>query len=126
MSAVGYIQVRAYTSNAQLPLEDVAVTVTTTGGTAIAMRLTDSSGKIALIEVPVPNRSESLQPEPGETPYGVANLYAHLEGYDQINAENLQIFADTVTVQDLELIPQPEFPEAFDTVVAFQTTPQNL
>lgn len=52
MSATGYIQVRAYTSTAQFPLKDVAITVTSTDGTAIAMRLTDRNGKIPLIEVP--------------------------------------------------------------------------
>ena len=44
MPSIGYIQVRAYTSNAQYPLKDVAITVTSQDGTAIAMRLTDRSG----------------------------------------------------------------------------------
>ena len=51
MPSIGYIQVRAYTSYARLPLKDVAVTVTSPDGTAIAMRLTDRSGMIAPIEV---------------------------------------------------------------------------
>ena len=41
MSATGYIQVRAYTSTARFPLENVAIAVTATDGTALAMRLTD-------------------------------------------------------------------------------------
>ena len=65
MPATGYIQVRAYTSIAQYPLKDVAITVTATDGTAIAMRLTDRSGRIQPIEIPVPDRAESLQPDPG-------------------------------------------------------------
>ena len=65
MPSIGYIQVRAYTSYARLPLKDVAVTVTSPDGTAIAMRLTDRSGMIAPIEVPVPDKNESQQPEPG-------------------------------------------------------------
>lgn len=54
----GYIQVYAYTSNARIPLKDVAVTVTATDGTAIAMRLTDRSGKIEPIAIPVPDLAE--------------------------------------------------------------------
>ena len=45
MPATGYIQVRAYTSDAQYPLRNVAITVTSQDGTAIAMRLTDRSGR---------------------------------------------------------------------------------
>lgn len=41
MPATGFIQLRAYTSTAQFPLKDVAITVTASDGTAIAMRLTD-------------------------------------------------------------------------------------
>lgn len=47
MSATGYIQVRAYTSTARFPLENVAIAVTATDGTALAMRLTDRNGLIA-------------------------------------------------------------------------------
>lgn len=88
MSATGYIQVRAYTSTARFPLENVAIAVTATDGTALAMRLTDRNGLIAPIELPVPDKSESQAPEAGEKPYTTVNLYARLKGYEQIEAEN--------------------------------------
>ena len=126
MPATGYIQVRAYTSIAQYPLKDVAITVTATDGTAIAMRLTDRSGRIQPIEIPVPDRAESLQPDPREAPFRSVNLYARLRGYEQIEAENLQVFADTTTFQNLEMIPLSELPGAWDQTVIFDTPPQNL
>ena len=126
MPSIGYIQVRAYTSYARLPLKDVAVTVTSPDGTAIAMRLTDRSGMIAPIEVPVPDKNESQQPEPGEKPFTNVNLYARLMGVERIDAEDLQVFADTVTVQDLEMIPLSEQPNQFDQSVQYRTPPQNL
>jgi len=126
MPATGYIQVRAYTSTAQYPLKDVAVTVTAADGTAIAMRLTDRSGLITPIEIPVPDRSESLTPDPAETPFATVNLYARLRGYEQIESENLQVFADTTTFQNLEMIPLSELPGQWDQTVIFDTPPQNL
>ena len=126
MPATGYIQVRAYTSIAQYPLKNVAITVTATDGTAIAMRLTDRSGRIQPIEIPVPDRAESLQPDPGEAPFRSVNLYARLRGYEQIEAENLQVFADTTTFQNLEMIPLSELPGAWDQTVIIDTPPQNL
>lgn len=126
MSATGYIQVRAYTSTARFPLENVAITVTASDGTAIAMRLTDRNGLIVPIEVPVPDKTESQEPEPGEKPFTSVNLYARLKGYEQVESENLQVFADTTTIQDLELIPLSEFPGQWDQSVIFDTPPQNL
>ena len=126
MPSIGYIQVHAYTSYARLPLKDVAVTVTSPDGTAIAMRLTDRSGRILPIEVPVPDKNESQQPEPGEKPFTNVNLYARLAGFEQVDAEDLQVFADTITVQELEMIPLSELPNQFDQSVQYRTPPQNL
>ena len=126
MPATGYIQVRAYESYAQLPLRDVAVTITAEDGTAISMRLTDRNGRILPVEIPVPDLSDSQSPDPAERPYAIVNLYAHLRGYEQVEAENLQVFADTVTIQDLMMIPLSEFPDRWDQTVVFNTPPQNL
>ena len=126
MPATGFIQLRAYTSTAQFPLENVAITVTSSDGTAIAMRLTDRNGLIPSIEIPVPDREESLQPDPGERPFATVNLYARKQGYEQVEAENLQVFADTTTYQNLEMIPLAEMPDAWDKTVMYNTPPQNL
>lgn len=126
MPATGYIQVRAYTSTAQYPLKDVAITVTATDGTAIAMRLTDRNGRITPIEVPVPDKAESQEPNPGERPFTSVNLYARRQGYEQVESENLQVFADTTTIQNLEMIPLAELPAQWDQTAIFDTPPQNL
>ena len=126
MPDTGFIQLRAYTSTAQFPLENVAITVTAPDGTAIAMRLTDRNGRITPIEIPVPDRQESLQPDPPEQPFATVNLYARKKGYEQVESENLQVFADTTTFQNLEMIPLAEFPEAWDQTILYNTPPQNL
>lgn len=126
MSSTGYLKIKAYASAAKYPLEDVAVTVTDYDGTALAMGLTDRNGIIAPIEIRVPDKSESQAPEPGEIPYERVNLYAHARGYEQVYAENIQIFADTVTAQDLKMIPLAEYPELYDQNALYFTPPQNL
>lgn len=126
MPSTGYIQVRAYTSTAQYPLKDVAITVTSKDGTAIAMRLTNRNGQIIPIEIPVPDREESLSPDPSEIPFASVNLFAHLHGYEQVESKNLQVFADTTTFQNLEMIPLAELPAQWDQTAIFDTPPQNL
>ena len=126
MSATGYIRANAYESEARLPLKDVAITVTAPDGTAIAMGLTDRNGGFSAVEIPVPDLADSQSPDPPEQPYALVNLYAHLRGYEQVEAENLQIFAGTVTNQDLMMVPLSELPNRWDQTVIFDTPPQNL
>ncbi len=126
LSAVGYIRVNAYTSFARIPLEDVAITVTATDGTAIAMRLTDRNGLIQSIEIPVPDKSAGLQPDTGVVPYTAVNLYARLEGYEQEENENVQVFPGIVTNQNIEMIPLSELPANWSNIGVFNTPPQNL
>ncbi len=127
LSAVGYLQVRAYTSNALIPLKDVAVTITDAGGSAIAMRLTNRSGMLNQpIVIDVPDLSASQSPNTGIIPYTTVNLYARLSNFEEIEVENVQIFADTITEQNLALIPLSEFPGNWNKSERFQTPSQNL
>jgi len=126
LPSTGYIQVNAYTANARIPLQNVAVTVTTTDGTAIAMRTTDRSGRIQPIEITVPDVEASLDPNTGIIPFTRVNLYARLEGYGQIENEDLQVFANTVTNQNLEMIPLSELPSSWGKKEIFLTPAQNL
>lgn len=126
MPATGYIQVYAYTSNARIPLQDVAVMITDQNNSAIAMGLTDKSGKYGPIPLVVPDRSDSLSPGANEPPFVTVNMHARLENYEQIEAENVQVFADTVTLQNFEMIPLSELPQQWTKTEFFDTPAQNL
>lgn len=126
MPSTGYIQVHAYTSFAQLPLQNVAVTITSEDGTAIALRLTDRSGQIQPVAIPVPDRDVSTSPGTGERPFTAVNIYARLKGFEQIENESVQVFSGTTTLQNLEMIPLSELPDAWDKTEVFLTPPQNL
>ena len=126
LASTGYITVHAYTSYAQIPLADVAIAITAEDGTAIAMRTTDRSGQIRPVPIPVPDRSESLTPDPGELPFTRVNLYARKKGYEQMEFENLQLFAGTTTNQNIEMVPLSELPGSWDQTAIFDTPAQNL
>lgn len=126
LPATGYIQVNAYTSNARIPLKDVAISVTAADGTPLAMRTTDRSGNIIPIPIPVPDMEASQNPNTGVIPFTRVNLYARLSGYTQIENENLQVFANTITDQNLEMIPLSELPSSWSKTEIFDTPPQNL
>ena len=126
MPSTGYITLNAFTSEAQIPLRDVAIAVTASDGTALALRLTDRNGQITPIELPVPELSAGQTPETNIIPFTAVNLFARLEGYEQIENEGLQVFPDTVTHLQLKMIPLSELPDAWDQVSIYRTPAQNL
>ena len=127
LSATGYIQVHAYTSNAQIPLQYAAITVTNADGEAIAMRLTNRSGMLDKpIVIEVPDLSASQSPNTGIIPFSTVDLFARKEDFEEIHIEKLQIFANTITDQNLEMIPLSELPGKWNSAEIIYTPPQNL
>lgn len=70
--------------------------------------------------------SASQNPDTGVIPFAVVNLYARLSNYEAVEIENLQIFPNTTTRQDIEMIPLSEFPKSWNKLEIYNTTPQNL
>lgn len=126
MSGIGYLQIHAYASKAYIPLKQVAVQIMDSQGTPIAYKLTDRSGLISPVEIETPSRSNSLIPNTNNLPFATVTVAARLENYEQIVSSGIQIFPDTTTVQELEMIPIAEFPDSWSRSEAFQTIPQNL
>jgi len=91
------------------------------------MRLTNSSGQLdSPIEITVPDLAASQSPNTGIIPFTAVNLYARAENFEEIEIENLQIFPNTVTLQNLEMIPLSELPTAWNKSEIFNTPAQNL
>lgn len=107
-------------------MKDVAVAIVDPDGNPIALRLTDRSGQIDPVPITVPDLSASQRPDTGIIPYSTVTIYARLRNYEQIEAEEVQIFAGTVTNQDLQMIPLSELPESWNKTEIFRTPPQNL
>ena len=126
MPSTGYIRVRAYQSRAELPLKDVAVAITATDGTAISLQLTDRSGLTPTVSIPVPDPQAGQTPDTGEIPFTTVNIYARRKGYEQVENENVQVFPNVLTIQNVELIPLSEMPRAYDKREVFNTPAQNL
>lgn len=127
LPASGYIQVHAYTSYAQIPLKDVAVSITDASGAAIALRLTNRNGNLDTpIEIEVPDAASSQSPNTGVIPFATVNLYARLNRYEAIQVDNVQIFPNVITLQNLEMIPLSELPKEWNKSEKFTTPPQNL
>lgn len=126
MPATGYIQARATTSRARIPVENVAVSVVDEQGRLLGLRLTNSSGLTTPIKIEVPNLQNSQTPDTGMPAFTPVNLYARADGYEQILVRGVQAFAGTVTTQDLNMIPLSELPPKWNQAEVFDTPAQNL
>ena len=125
MPAYGYIQAKAYTSRAQLPVEDAAISVVDDAGKLLGLRTTNSSGLTTPIRLEVPDISQSQTPGM-DKPFVTVNLYARAEDYEQVLVRSVQVFPDTVTTQELQFVPLAELPGSWNRVEIFDTPPQNL
>ena len=129
MATTGTILTRVFTSQAQIPVAGATVAFTQRGTeghhTLLALRVTDANGRIAPVQVDTPDASASESPGT-VTPFAVCDIWAESPGYELLVVENVQIFAGTQTLQELELIPLPEQSLTLLPETPVNVPPQNL
>lgn len=129
LPAQGYILTHVFTSRANLPLANATVSVTekTVGGqdSIISLQLTDTSGNTQSINIATPPAADSQSPNRPKG-FTVVDIAVDLPDYERVLVENVQVFPDTITLQDVQLLPHEALPaERGQTQVVF-VTPQNL
>lgn len=113
MNASGRLNVRVYTSRAQIPVEGATVVVTGKGKSGklelLSIQTTNSSGSIAPVEIATPLEAESTSPENnGTAPFAVCDVWAEHPGFAMLVVENVQIFPGVDTFQAMDLSPLGE------------------
>ena len=110
MASVGTIMLRVYTSRAQLPVPGATVAVTQKSGggrhTLLAVRTTDENGRIAPVRVATPDPAASESPGTPH-PFASCDVWVEAPGYEMLYLENMQVFPNTETLQEVDLIPLP-------------------
>lgn len=129
MAPNGNIISYAYTSAGRVPVPDVVIRVlqTTANGTEdlLSVQMTDRNGKTSAVTIATPPTVNSQTPG-NPKPFSVVNMTAEIPGYEQIRVDNVQIFPDTQTVQDFQLIPLNAHTDYVTPVEEFDIPPQNL
>lgn len=111
MEANGRLNVRVYTSLAQIPVEGATVVVTGQGESGKkklwSVQATDRSGQIRPITIPTPGVAQSTRPG-SALPATVADVWAEHPGFAALVVEGVQIFPGVDTYQGMELNPLAE------------------
>lgn len=124
MASQGTVIVRAYVSDAQLPLARVPVTFTDENGNILDVRLTNSSGMTQPLSVATPDVSQSRRPGAVSRPYTVIGIRLDQPGYQSVLLEGVQIFPDVQTIQTVQMLPLPTVPQQPPVII--QEPGQNL
>ena len=125
----GSLLVRTYIADMLIPVRDVRVTVTENNGNGeeiLAFRLTDENGKTDIIEIDTPDMELSLDQNNTLKPFTSVNIKVEKEGFIIFIIQNVQIFANRLSEQNIEMIPLPEKSEYDEFSNTFTVTPQNL
>lgn len=125
----GSLLVRTYISNMLIPIRDVRVTVTQNtdnGEKILAFRLTDENGKTEIIEIDTPDMELSLDQNNTVIPFASVNIKVEKEGFVIFVIKDVQIFANRLSEQNIEMIPLPEKSEYDEFNNTYIVTPQNL
>lgn len=124
----GTLIAQVYTARTAIPIEDVAVTVMedrTDEKRLIAYRVTDRDGRTQPVEIETPDIVLSQFPSE-ETPFATCNVQLDHPLYESVLVEHVQVFAETESIQPMEMIPLVEHSPKDEEFRVFEITPQNL
>ena len=127
--SVGYLIVNAVTADGLLPVEGALITVSiSSGGDTYVYRVlrTDRSGKTGQIAIPTPDISLSLSPS-DQKPFTEVTIEGDKEGFYTGTYINAPVFPQTVTLQQVNLIPKdPRVAIGQNDTVYYETEPEDL
>ncbi len=128
----GTVKAVVYISQRTIPIEGANVYIyrdVNGKSELISLRKTNQNGETGLVEIDTPDKAESLSPLPdgSDNPFASVNIFVEAEGYRSVLVHSAQVFAENLTVQNVEMVPlaEPAIREG-DRVIDVFVTPQAL
>ena len=107
----GTLQIRVYTSRAQLPHRGRHCCGDPDQPTGkyhlLSVQITDREGRVQPLTILRPPAGRAPVPPRTWSPFSVCQVWAEHPGYTALRVDGVQIFSGEETDQDMELIPWP-------------------
>lgn len=113
-SGSGVLYIRAFTAGDSLPVENVLVRIKGADEENRLVEysfLTDRNGLTGSVSLPTPQKSYSLSPGAEESPFATYDVEIFGNGFYRKRFFNVAVFADTVSVQPVSMIPVSSYPD---------------
>ncbi len=126
--AEGYIIAQVYTSRAIIPIMDASVSITQEKEdkrVVIGVRKTNENGKTHPVTITTTNEELSLSPGL-RTPFTTCDVQIEHPDFYTMLIKDVQIFANTTSIQNAELVPIESGSNTKNAVEAFRVLPQDL
>ena len=127
MPYFGTLIARVFTSRGQLPVEGASVSVLLHQDhqpqTLLSTQVSGPSGTTQPITIHTPGPEASQSPRQ-EDPFTLCDVWVEHQGYQLLQIQNVPIFSDVVSMQDLPLIPLADEGQQSPGVVII--SPQDL
>ncbi|MFV0516256.1 MAG: hypothetical protein ACK5MV_02560 [Aminipila sp.] len=128
MPEKGSIIVQAFTARRAIPVENATVIITTDNDIEpkiIAYRVTDVDGRTTPVELETPDISNSQTPSEAKA-FATCNIQLDHPMYYSVLVEHVQVFPETESIQQVEMIPLMEFANEDEKSNVVIITPQDL
>lgn len=129
MAQTGSLVIRAFTSQAQLPVSGATVIISSQDEDGrrkvFSIQTTDESGGTQPVKLDAPDLSLSESPG-GAAPFSDYALVVEHPDYYLATFEKLQVFPGVETVQNVPLVPLPQPSNGDDIASPVVVTPQPL
>lgn len=130
MQEIGTLQVRVFTSRAEIPVMGATVLITRPTGRGklelLSLQVTDPSGLTRPIQVETPPAQDSVRPGDDPRPFASCDVWAEQPGYAMLLVEGVQVFPNVLTIQPMELVPLSEGGSSLANTEVRDIPPQSL
>ena len=123
-TANGTLTVKTITASGALPISEALVNIVGADEENAYIEhstFTDADGLTPTYTLPTPALEYSLTPSPDEIPYSKYDIKASAEGYYPINIIGASVFANTHSLQVINMIPLTENSEINSTELLSDT-----
>ena len=87
--------------------------------------VTDENGNTQIVSIESPDMSLSEQPG-NIQPFSLVNVRVIKDGFFRTVIKDVQVFANRITIQNVDMVPLPENIDGVNTTNTFVVLPQNL